>query len=149
MHPLKQSTGSRRKWTSSSDHRRFRHLTGALRWPTLVPPRAGAQRRFSRSAFVGDVLRSTLLRDQCRTVLSDERWGSSYRVPDELGCEAPSDRDSLDDVSGDLAVAAVVKTGGSGVGVAGEVLHVFQGDSLAEEVGDRGDSERVGREPFG
>ena len=76
------------------------------------------------------------------------RTAQFTRGPVALRSEASSDRDPFDDVSGDLAVAAVVETGGSGIGVAGEVLHVFQWDSLAEEVGDRGDSERVRRKPL-
>ena len=54
------------------------------------------------------------------------------------------DRDPLDDVSGDSFLATVVEAGGARIGMAGEVLNVFQRDALGKHVSDRRDAEGVG-----
>ena len=53
-------------------------------------------------------------------------------------------RDPLDDVAGNLFVAAVVESRGARVGVAGQALDVFEGGALLEKVGDGGDAEGMG-----
>jgi len=54
-----------------------------------------------------------------------------------------SDRDPLHNIPCDLLVAPVVEPGGARVGVASQVLHVFEGHALFEQVGDGGDAEGV------
>lgn len=54
-----------------------------------------------------------------------------------------SNRNPLDDVSRYPSSSAIVEAGCSGVGVAGEVLDVGEGDALAEEIRDGRDSERM------
>ena len=58
-------------------------------------------------------------------------------------------RDPLDYVSCDPAVAPIIEAGGSGVGVAGDALHVFEGDALLEQIRNGGHTEGVGRELVG
>jgi hypothetical protein len=53
-----------------------------------------------------------------------------------------SDRDAFDDIAGDLAASAIVEAGGANVGVAGEELHVLDGDVLLEQGRDGGDTGR-------
>jgi hypothetical protein len=48
-----------------------------------------------------------------------------------------SDRDSFDDVSSDGLVTAVVESGCSGIGVADQVLDVFQWDALTQQISYR------------
>ena len=67
-----------------------------------------------------------------------------------LGCwnqnRVTLNRNAFDDVAGDFAVASVIEAGGSGVGVAGEGLHICEWDPLMQQIGNRADSERMGRE---
>jgi hypothetical protein len=49
-----------------------------------------------------------------------------------------SDRNSFNNVSGDGFMTAVVESRCSGIGVAGEVLHVFQWDALAQQISYHG-----------
>lgn len=51
------------------------------------------------------------------------------------------DGDSFNDVSCDSSPPTVVKMCSPGIGVASQVLDVFQRDSLGKQVGDRGDAE--------
>ena len=67
-----------------------------------------------------------------------------------LGCwnqnRVTLNRNAFDDVAGDFAVASAIEAGGSGVGVAGEGLHICEWDPLMQQIGNRADSERMGRE---
>jgi hypothetical protein len=56
------------------------------------------------------------------------------------------DRDSLDDVSCDLLIAAVAKLGRPGIGVAGQPLNIIKQDTLEKKVGYRRHTERLRRE---
>ena len=60
-----------------------------------------------------------------------------------------SDRNPLDDIPSYPPLATVVEPRGTWVGVAGQVLHVFQRYTLGEQVGDRGSSERMRRKTAG
>lgn len=57
-----------------------------------------------------------------------------------------SNRNPLDDVPGHLFLPAVVKPCRPRVGMAGQVLHVFQRHALGQQVRDRRHAERVGRQ---
>ena len=48
-----------------------------------------------------------------------------------------SNRNSLHDIPGDLLGAPVVEPGGARVRVAGQALHVLEGDALLEQIRDR------------
>lgn len=60
-----------------------------------------------------------------------------------------SDRNTLDNVSCHFLLPPVVKGGRPRIGVTGEILDVFEGDVLFQEVGNRRDAEGVGGEPGG
>ncbi len=54
-------------------------------------------------------------------------------------------RDSLDDVARHTAFATVIQSSRPWIGVAGQVLHAFQGDALLQEVGGRCHAKRMRR----
>ena len=49
--------------------------------------------------------------------------------------------DAFHDVTSDFAIPSVVKPRCSRVSVSGQILHVFKRNTLAEQIGDRCDSE--------
>ncbi len=51
----------------------------------------------------------------------------------------------LHDIPADFALAPVIETGGTRIGVAGQMLHVLARDVLLQEIRQRGDAEGVGR----
>ena len=61
---------------------------------------------------------------------------SAIRVEKRCRILPGSNRNPLDDVAGDLFLAAVVEASGAGIGVASQALHVFEGDALFQKVGD-------------
>ena len=58
-------------------------------------------------------------------------------------------RNPFDYIPCDFFAAAIVEAGGSWISVAGEDLNVFEGDALAQQIGDRSDAERVRTESRG
>lgn len=56
-----------------------------------------------------------------------------------------SNRDPLHEIPRHLPMSTVVESRRAGVGVAGEVLHVFERGAVLEEVRDHRDTERMGR----
>jgi hypothetical protein len=54
-----------------------------------------------------------------------------------------SNRNPLHDVPGDLLLPAIVEPRGARVGVAGQMLHLFEGYALFEQIRDDGDAERM------
>lgn len=64
-----------------------------------------------------------------------------------LGCS--SDGDAFDEVAGDAAAATVVDLRGRGVGMAREILDLFNRHALTQEIGDYHDPETVRRDDLG
>jgi len=131
-----------------------RQETALCTWkPSRVRDVKGAQRSaFSRPS--GSGARSSPAR---RATPECAPYGSSLTSPNPLATaktpvpvppaeRGPGrltlqlDRDPLHDVACHPALATVVEPGCARIGVAGQVLHVFQGDALSQEISDRRDA---------
>jgi len=60
-----------------------------------------------------------------------------------------SNRDSFHDVSRHLSLSAIIKPCRPRIGMPSQVLHVFKRNALAEQVSDRCNSKRMGRQTLG